>query len=80
MDQATLLRNVIEILETQKIAYILVGDFASDVYGEPRLSQGIDLMVALRPDQADPLSNAFPSEHFCLSVDAARQAVQHHRL
>jgi hypothetical protein len=38
VDQAELLRRVIEVLEEQGITYMLVGSLASGVYGEPRLT------------------------------------------
>lgn len=38
MEQADLLRQVIDVLEDQHIVYLLVGSLASGVYGEPRLT------------------------------------------
>jgi len=38
VDQADLLRHAIDVLETQQINYMVVGSFASAVYGEPRLT------------------------------------------
>ena len=51
MEQDELLRRVVEILEEQGITYLLVGSLASGVYGEPRLTHDIDVVVELRPDQ-----------------------------
>lgn len=75
MDQAELLRRVIDVLEEQGITYLLVGSLASGVYGEPRLTHDIDIVVELRPEQVDALCAAFPQPHFCTSRDAAREAV-----
>ncbi len=45
MDQAELLRYVIDVLEAQELNYMVVGSFASAVYGEPRLTHDIDIVV-----------------------------------
>jgi hypothetical protein len=75
MEQADLLRRVIEVLEEQGIVYLLVGSLASGVYGEPRLTRDIDIVVELRPDQAAKLCEAFPSPEYYVSQQAAREAV-----
>lgn len=75
MDQAELLRYVIDILETQQIPYMLVGSLASAVYGEPRLTQDIDVVVDLRSEQVAALCQAFPEPEFYRSLPAATEAV-----
>ena len=47
MEQADLLRRVIDVLEDQRIVYLLVGSLASVVYGEPRLTADVDVVVEL---------------------------------
>ena len=47
MEQADLLRRVVEVLEEQGVVYLLVGSLASGVYGEPRLTRDIDVVVEL---------------------------------
>lgn len=76
MDQLELLRYVIDVLERQAIAYMVVGSYASGVYGEPRLTQDIDIVVNLRAEQVGLLVGAFPSDEFYVSPDAAREAVR----
>lgn len=75
MDQAELLREVIEVLERLGVPYLLVGSIASGVYGEPRLTQDIDVVVDLRPGQVPALCEAFPSPDYYVSREAALQAV-----
>ena len=75
MEQAELLRRVVEVLEEQGITYLLVGSLASGVYGEPRLTHDIDVVVELRPDQVAKLCEAFPSPEYYVSQQAAREAV-----
>ena len=75
MEQADLLRRVVDVLEEQGVTYLLVGSLASGVYGEPRLTRDIDIVVELRPDQAARLCEAFPSPEYYVSRRAAREAV-----
>lgn len=75
MEQAELLRHVINVLEDQGVTYFLVGSLASGVYGEPRLTRDIDIVVELRPDQVAKLCGAFPSTEYYVNESAAREAI-----
>ena len=75
MEQAELLRRVVDVLEEQGITYLLVGSLASGVYGEPRMTQDIDVVVELRPDQVARLCAAFPAPEYYVAEKAAREAV-----
>ncbi len=75
MEQADLLRRVIDVLEDQRIVYLLVGSLASGVYGEPRLTADVDVVVELNLPQAAKLCAAFPAPEYYVSETAARQAV-----
>jgi hypothetical protein len=65
----------VQILEEQEITYLLVGSLASGVYGEPRLTHDIDVVLELRPDQVARLCEAFPAPDYYVSEQAAREAV-----
>ena len=52
-----------------------MGSLASGVYGEPRLTHDIDIVVELRPDQVAKLCEAFPSPEYYVSQQAVREAV-----
>ena len=54
---------------------MLVGSFASMAYGEPRLTNDIDIVVRLDLAAADRLCAAFPAPDFYVSQSAAREAV-----
>lgn len=64
MEQHELLRYVVDVLEVQRVSYMLVGSLASGVFGEPRLTQDIDILVELAPDQIQALCDAFPAPEF----------------
>jgi predicted nucleotidyltransferase len=76
VEQADLLRHLIEVLEGLDVSYMLVGSVASGAYGEPRMTQDIDVVVALIPDDVPPLTRAFPSPEYYLSPEAARDAIR----
>jgi hypothetical protein len=55
---------LIAALEPLDLAYMVTGSVASMVYGEPRLTLGVDLAVALELARADDLLRAFPESDF----------------
>jgi hypothetical protein len=75
VQQDELLRYVIDVLEQQGIVYLLAGSLASGVYGEPRLTHDIDVVVDLQPNQVARLCAAFPSPEYYVSQQAAEEAV-----
>jgi hypothetical protein len=76
MDQTDLLRKTVEVLDGLAIPYALVGSFASSTWGEPRMTQVIDVLVDLKPSQVESLCAAFPDPEFYVSTSAARDAAQ----
>jgi hypothetical protein len=76
LDQIDLLRYLLRALDQLDLRYMLVGSIASAAYGEPRMTQDIDLVVDLREDDVDALCHQFDPEHFYISRDAALQAVR----
>src|SRR5437868_1368439 len=75
MEQPDLLKYALDVLDAQGVTYMLVGSLASGVFGEGRLTNDIDIVVDLRPQQVEPLCGAFPAPDFYVSVAAARDAV-----
>ncbi len=43
-----LLQKVVEVFERLQIQYLLTGAIASVAYGEPRLTNDIDIVAAIR--------------------------------
>jgi hypothetical protein len=77
LEQPDLLRRVIGILEELKIPYMVVGSIASGAYGEPRLTQDIDVVVELDCDRAEALCAAFPLPEYYVSPEAAGNAIRY---
>ena len=78
MEQSDLLRKLAAELERLGISYLVTGSIATIAYGEPRLTNDIDVVVDLRLDQVDALCAAFPGPDFYCSKDAAVQAARQH--
>lgn len=74
MEQPELLRKIVEELEARGWPYMLVGSLASGVYGEPRFTQDIDVVVAFPLSEVDSFCDAFPAPDYYVSKPAARQA------
>ena len=51
-------------LESSGIPYAIVGSVASCVYGEPRATNDVDLLIQLSRNDAAKLVHAFPSKQF----------------
>ena len=75
MEQAEVLCRVVDILEQQGIVYMLAGSLASGVYGEPRSTLDIDIVIDLKPNQVARLCDAFPASEYYVSEPAACEAV-----
>lgn len=75
MNQAELLRYVVETFETLGIDYMVSGSHASIYYGEPRMTQDIDIIADVTLAHLPALLERFPPAEFYLSEGAAREAV-----
>lgn len=51
-------------LAEQNIDYIITGSVASIIYGEPRLTHDIDIVILLEAEKAGKIADAFESEEF----------------
>ena len=71
-----LLCTVVEVLERLQIPYLVTGSIASMAYGEPRLTNDIDVVAEIRPEHMSDLLAAFPPPEYYLSEEMIREAVQ----
>lgn len=76
MKQIDLLIYVLEVMERLDISYLLVGSFASSIYGEARATLDIDLVLDLQTTQIKDFCSSFPSPDFYLSESSVRDAVR----
>jgi hypothetical protein len=59
----------IEPLERSAIPYALVGSVASSIYGEPRATNDVDLVIQVVKEDAQRLTAAFASDRFYVPPD-----------
>ena len=79
MEPSELLRKFIGVLDELGIPYLVVGSVASMTYGEPRFTNGIDVVVDLQEQQADRFCGFFPAEGFYCYRGAVIEAIQQRR-
>jgi hypothetical protein len=75
MEQDELLRFGVEALERLGLSYLVTGSIATVLYGEPRFTNDIDLVVVLTEERIDELCRSFPPPDFYLSPESVRRAV-----
>ncbi len=64
MPEHNLFQIFISRLNKLGIQYMITGSVASIIYGEPRLTHDIDLVIELNKDDAERFAEAFPIEEF----------------
>jgi hypothetical protein len=64
MPELNLFRIFVSRLNNLSIPYMITGAVASIIYGEPRLTNDIDLVIDLSPDDVETFADAFPIEDF----------------
>lgn len=74
MDPFEVTAKVTEFLEQNQVEYFLGGSLASTVHGEPRFTQGVDIIVRLGAIDAERMVSALGSE-FYLSEVALKEAL-----
>ncbi len=80
---ADLIALFIAPLNRTGIPYMVTGAVAAIVYGEPRLTHDIDVVVALKPGDVAPIAGAFPAADFyspppeAIQTEIARPAHGH---
>lgn len=76
MELYDLLAQVVQTFERLRIPYLVTGSVASMAYGEPRLTNDIDVVAGIRETDISGLVAAFPVQEFYLSDDAIRDAIR----
>ncbi len=76
MEQHDFLRLLAGCLEALGVRYFITGSIASMAYGEPRLTNDIDVVADLGIEHVAEFRRRFPAPEFYLSEEAAREAVQ----
>ncbi|UCH22064.1 MAG: hypothetical protein JSU83_02080, partial [Deltaproteobacteria bacterium] len=64
MPEHNLFRIFVSRLNKLSIPYMITGAVASIIYGEPRLTNDIDLVINMKSDDVETFADAFPIEKF----------------
>ena len=70
-----LLERIVRVLDDLNIPYLVTGSVASMAYGEPRLTNDIDIVAAIEESHIPGLLAAFPAGAYYISADMIRQAI-----
>lgn len=69
-------REILERIESEDIAYMIVGSVGSIIYGEPRMTKDLDVVVKVVPKDAKIIESLFPIEGFyCPPLEVLRDEI-----
>ncbi|MBW2038703.1 MAG: hypothetical protein JRI46_03785 [Deltaproteobacteria bacterium] len=66
------LKDIATSLNREGIPFMVIGGQAVAIYGRPRFTQGIDITVALTPDEAEKILRAVDESFNILPEDVQR--------
>ena len=72
-----LLQKIVGVFEHLHIPYLVTGSVAAMAYGEPRLTNDIDIVAAIEESHIADLLKVFPSDDFYINEETAREAILH---
>ena len=73
-----LLQKIVELFERIQIPYLITGAVAAMAYGEPRLTNDIDIVAAIEENHIGDLLKAFPANEFYVDEETMREAILQH--
>jgi len=76
MEQHELLGYLVRCLEKLNIPYFITGAVASIAYGEPRLTNDLDIVADVKDEHIAQLKDCFPEREFYLDADTVREAIR----
>jgi hypothetical protein len=77
MTPGEVLVRIVSALQTCNIPYMLTGSLASSIYGSPRATMDIDIVIAPSRSQLKSLKAALPEKDYYFDLDDALQAFMH---
>ena len=72
------LQKIVEAFEHLQISYLVTGSVAAMAYGEPRLTNDIDIVAEIDEQHIEGLITAFPANEFYISDEMIKNAIRHH--
>ena len=77
MEQLDILRHVVTVLERLGTPYMLAGSYGSSIYGEPRFTFDIDIVIDMPIGQVSDFCASFPTNEYYVSESGLRDAISH---
>jgi hypothetical protein len=83
MQETNLFLIFLKHLNESHVEYMVTGSIASIIYGEPRVTHDIDLVLGLHPNNVSQLTDAFSADEFycppqeAIKTEAARKTGGH---
>jgi len=74
MNSDAVFREISSALERARVPYMVVGSFASNLYGTGRATQDIDLVVSATPEQIQTLLSLISKTNYYFDLDSALEA------
>jgi hypothetical protein len=78
-NELDIVRDVSQRLEGAGLGYMLTGSMAMNYYAQPRMTRDIDVVVALRREDADRVVKMF-EKHYYISREAVESSITHESL
>jgi hypothetical protein len=75
MELFELLRKVVDVCEHLGISYLVTGSVAAMAFGEPRLTNDIDIVAGIEEQHVNAFLMAFPSDEFYITEEMVREAI-----
>ncbi len=77
MSSAPVFRELVSALDRAGIAYMVVGSFASNLFGDSRGTQDIDIVVSANVEQIRALLDSFTKTQYYFDLNTALEACRH---
>ena len=78
MELFDLLKKIVKTFEKLNIPYLVTGSVASMAYGEPRLTNDIDIVAGIEDRHIVGLLEDFPVDEFYISESMIKDAIRRH--
>jgi hypothetical protein len=78
-NELDIVRDVSQRLDAAGIGYMLTGSMAMNFYAQPRMTRNIDVVVALRPIDAERVVKLFSPDYY-VSREAVDSSIAHQSL
>jgi hypothetical protein len=74
MSSAAIFREIIAAFDQAQIPYMVVGSFASNLYGTGRGTQDIDVVISASPERVRAFLSIIPRTRYYFDLDTALEA------